>query len=77
MLYPLVSVPVYSVNINILVELILSDIDVEAESELLILHCIGCHDSGVAAFVSRGGSQFIVMAQKLLKGALIFQHVSL
>ena len=73
----MVSVPVYSVNINILVELILSDIDVEAESELLILHCIGCHDSGVAAFVSRGGSQFIVMAQKLLKGALIFQHVSL
>ena len=73
----MVSVPVHSVNINILVELILSDIDVEAESELLILHCIGCHDSGVAAFVSRGGSQFIVMAQKLLKGALIFQHVSL
>ena len=69
------SVPVYFVNI--LVELILSDIDIEAESELLILHCIGCHDSGVAAFVSRGGSQFIVMAQKLLKGALIIQCVSL
>ena len=49
---------------NVLVKFILSDINIEAESELLNLilhHGIGRHHSGVTAFVSWGGSQLVVM----------------
>ena len=61
----------------ILVELILSDIYVEAVSELLVLHGICCHHSGVTASVSWGGGQLVVMVQKLLQGPSIFKCVSL
>ena len=56
-----------NIYLEVLVKFILSDINVEAESELLILHGIGRHHSGVTAFVSRGRSQLVVMVQKLLK----------
>ena len=63
---------------NVLVKFILSDINIEAESELLILHHgIGRHHSGVTAFMSRGGGQLVVMIQKLLKGPQISSCVSI
>ena len=55
----------------VLVKFILSNVYVETESELLILQGIGCHNSCVAAFVSRSGGQLVVMIQKLLKGPSI------
>ena len=62
---------IYWVRKNVFVKFILCDINVEAESELLILHGIGCHRSGVAASVWGGGGQLVVMVQKLLKGPSI------
>ena len=49
----------------VLVELILSDIYIETESQLLILHGLGRQNSLVTASMSRGGGQLIVMVQKL------------
>ena len=66
-----------NIYLEVLVKFILSDINVKAESELLILHGIGCHHSGVAASVSRGGGQLVVMVQKLLKGPQISPCVSM
>ena len=45
----------------VLVKFILSDIYVEAISELLVLHGISRHHRRVAAFVSWGGGQLIIM----------------
>ena len=56
-----------NIYLEVLVKFILSDIDVEAESELLILHVIGRLHRGFAASTVWFGGQLVVMVQKLLK----------
>ena len=67
---------IYRFWFNVFVKFILSDIDVEAESELLILHVIGRLHRVVAASTVWFGSQLVVVVQKLLRGPSISWCVS-
>ena len=49
----------------VLVKFILSDVYIETEPQLLILHGLSRQDSLVTASMSRGGGQLVVMVQKL------------